>query len=50
MAPKKTKKDPKKVKKSTASGSTVVPVEIKPVDSDWWDVFWQKNSSAPGIS
>lgn len=49
MAPKKIKKDPKKVKRSTASGSTVVPVEIKPTDSDWWDVFWQKNSSTPGL-
>lgn len=48
MAPKKAKKDSKKVKKSTATTSTVVPVENKPIDSDWWDVFWQKNSSTPG--
>lgn len=48
MAPKKAKKDVKKAKKSTASGRTVVPVDTKLIDSDWWDVFWEKNSSTPG--
>lgn len=49
MAPKKTSKGSKNMKKNTAGASTVVPVEIKPVDFGWWNVFWQKNSSAPGI-
>ncbi|WOH01714.1 hypothetical protein DCAR_0521099 [Daucus carota subsp. sativus] len=49
MAPKKAKKDVKKAKKSTASGRTVVPVDTKLIDSDWWDVFWEKNSSTPGL-
>ncbi|XP_074365204.1 protein ANTAGONIST OF LIKE HETEROCHROMATIN PROTEIN 1-like [Apium graveolens] len=43
MAPKKTNKNSKQMKKSTAS------IEIKPLDFGWWNVFWQKNSSAPGL-
>ncbi|KAL5561728.1 hypothetical protein UlMin_031475 [Ulmus minor] len=52
MAPpkksKKGKRESKKLKKCGSIGA--VPVEPKPVDTDWWDSFRQKNSSAPGSS
>nr|GMD25078.1 putative nuclease HARBI1 isoform X1 [Ipomoea batatas] len=61
MAPpkksKKLKKDAKKLKKrkiknKSKSGKIIstVPVDNKAVDSDWWDSFWHKNSSSPGLS
>lgn len=52
MAPpkksKKSKRDPKKLKKRKIV--SVVPVEPKAMESDWWDSFWHKNSSTPGCS
>ncbi|KAK9281503.1 hypothetical protein L1049_004406 [Liquidambar formosana] len=52
MAPskksKKTKRESKKLKKSKSL--SIVPVEPKAVESDWWDSFWHKNSSIPGSS
>ncbi|KAM6541287.1 hypothetical protein CsatB_005734 [Cannabis sativa] len=43
--PKKSKKSKKESRKANNS-----PNEPKPIDSDWWDCFWQKNSSTPGYS
>ncbi|KAI4349477.1 hypothetical protein L6164_010061 [Bauhinia variegata] len=52
MAPiKKSKKSKRGNKKLKISKQvSVVPVEPKAVDTDWWDCFWQKNSVAPGYS
>ncbi|XP_068339859.1 protein ANTAGONIST OF LIKE HETEROCHROMATIN PROTEIN 1-like [Pyrus communis] len=50
MAPPKKSKKSKKDRKLRKSKSVVVPVEAKAVDSDWWDSFWQKNSSTPAGS
>ncbi|KAI3749416.1 hypothetical protein L2E82_20028 [Cichorium intybus] len=50
----KMKKDSKmktKKKKTPSSLSIVVAVggsENRGVDSDWWNSFWEKNSSVPG--
>lgn len=49
MAPKNSKKDSKKIKKNI-SASTVVQVESKATESDWWDSFWEKNSTTPGLT
>ncbi|XP_062085506.1 protein ANTAGONIST OF LIKE HETEROCHROMATIN PROTEIN 1 [Humulus lupulus] len=43
--PKKSKKSKKESRKANKS-----PTEPKPIDSDWWDCFWHKNSSTPGYS
>ncbi|KAJ0052228.1 hypothetical protein Pint_03265 [Pistacia integerrima] len=45
---KKTKKNSKKLKKNKSSSG--VPTEPKSTDSDWWDSFWAKNSSTPGVT
>ncbi|KAJ8749482.1 hypothetical protein K2173_025677 [Erythroxylum novogranatense] len=54
MAPtkksKKGKKVSKKLKKQKKHGkpaTTVLPIDPKASDSDWWDSFWLKNSSSP---
>ncbi|XP_021280328.1 protein ANTAGONIST OF LIKE HETEROCHROMATIN PROTEIN 1 isoform X1 [Herrania umbratica] len=50
MAPakksKKTKKSSKKLKKNKSV--SVVPVEPRVSEPDWWDSFWHKNSTTPG--
>lgn len=45
---KKTKKKNKKFKKRKQV--TLVPVEPRTSETDWWDSFWHKNSTAPGYS
>ncbi|KAA8550831.1 hypothetical protein F0562_002515 [Nyssa sinensis] len=49
MAPKskKGKRDSKKLKNLKKSVS-VIPIENKAAESDWWDSFWQKNSPTTG--
>lgn len=47
MAPKKTKKESKKLKKRIPS-TVEVPTENKAIETDWWDSFWEKNSPTPG--
>ncbi|KAJ7977352.1 Nuclease [Quillaja saponaria] len=51
MAPpkksKKSKKGSKKLKE--CKRASVVPIEPKATETDWWDSFWHKNSSAPGF-
>ncbi|OMP05093.1 Harbinger transposase-derived nuclease [Corchorus olitorius] len=52
MAPgkksKKTKKLSKKLKKNKSV--SVVPVEPRVAEPDWWECFWRKNSKTPGLS
>ncbi|KAK9160962.1 hypothetical protein Syun_007303 [Stephania yunnanensis] len=50
MAPaKKSKKTKKKLKDQRKCKSvSIVSLEPKPLESDWWDSFWQKNSSTCG--
>ncbi|KAM7501372.1 hypothetical protein LguiB_000276 [Lonicera macranthoides] len=50
MPPKKRKKDSNSKKLKKNKTASVVPVESKAVDSDWWDCFWEKNSPYPGSS
>ncbi|KAK7285307.1 hypothetical protein RJT34_20074 [Clitoria ternatea] len=54
MAPfqKKSKKTKKKKTKKFKKHKQVslVPVEPKTSETDWWDSFWHKNSTAPGYS
>ncbi|XP_027349958.1 protein ANTAGONIST OF LIKE HETEROCHROMATIN PROTEIN 1 [Abrus precatorius] len=45
---KKTKKKTKKFKKHKQV--SLVPVEPRTSETDWWDSFWHKNSTAPGYS
>ncbi|KAJ1433101.1 Harbinger transposase-derived nuclease domain [Sesbania bispinosa] len=45
---KKTKKRTKKFKKRKQV--SLVPVEPRISETDWWDSFWHKNSTAPGYS
>lgn len=48
--PKKTKKSKRESKKSKKCRSmSVVPIEPRVTESDWWDSFWQKNSPIPGF-
>uniref|UniRef100_A0A803LFN0 DDE Tnp4 domain-containing protein n=1 Tax=Chenopodium quinoa TaxID=63459 RepID=A0A803LFN0_CHEQI len=52
MAPlkkKSKKKDLKKLKKKTKTVN-VVPIEPRPIESDWWDSFLHKVSSSPGFT
>ncbi|XP_021764371.1 protein ANTAGONIST OF LIKE HETEROCHROMATIN PROTEIN 1-like isoform X2 [Chenopodium quinoa] len=52
MAPlkkKSKKKDLKKLKKKTKTVN-VVPIEPRPIESDWWDSFLHKISSSPGLT
>lgn len=42
------KKDLKKLNKSTSVN--VVPIEPRPIESDWWDSFRHKSSSTPGLT
>lgn len=49
------KKKSKKAKKGSKNSKkckriSVVPVELKATESDWWDTFWQKHSTIPGGS
>ncbi|RVX20907.1 Protein antagonist of like heterochromatin 1 [Vitis vinifera] len=47
--PKKSKKAKRESKKSKKCKSmSVVPIEPRATESDWWDSFWQKNSPIPG--
>ncbi|KAF8388083.1 hypothetical protein HHK36_026749 [Tetracentron sinense] len=51
MAPllKKSKKTKKKSKDSKkCRRMRIVSLEPKAIESDWWDSFWQKNSTTPG--
>lgn len=58
MAPpkksKKMKKDSKKLKKKMKNTKikklNIAPVDTKTIDSDWWEIFWNKNSSIPGVN
>ncbi|GAB4830414.1 Basic amino-acid permease [Ancistrocladus abbreviatus] len=43
----KSKKDSKKLKKKKKVN--VVPIDPRAIESDWWDTFWHKNSSTPGL-
>jgi len=43
----KTKKKTKKFKKHKQV--SLVPVEPRTSETDWWDSFWHKNSTTPGI-
>lgn len=45
---KKFKKDLKKLKKSKSVN--LVPIEPRPIESDWWDSFRHKSSSTPGLA
>lgn len=51
MAPakksKKTKKSSKKLKKNKSV--SMVPVEPRVTEPDWWDSFWHRNSTTPGL-
>lgn len=48
--PKKSKKAKRESKKSKKCKSmSVVPIEPRATESDWWDSFWQKNSPIPGF-
>lgn len=44
----KTKKKTKKFKKHKQV--SMVPIEPRTSETDWWDSFWHKNSTVPGIS
>ncbi|GKV48595.1 hypothetical protein SLEP1_g55393 [Rubroshorea leprosula] len=48
MAPVKKLKKKKKLKKPKSISA--VPTEPRPIESDWWDSFWHKNSTTPGLS
>ncbi|CBI28732.3 unnamed protein product, partial [Vitis vinifera] len=49
--PKKSKKAKRESKKSKKCKSmSVVPIEPRATESDWWDSFWQKNSPIPVFS
>ncbi|KAK4789285.1 hypothetical protein SAY86_020604 [Trapa natans] len=41
------KKDPKKLKKRKSI--SVAPVDPRAVDTEWWDIFWHRNSSSSGL-
>ncbi|GKU86523.1 hypothetical protein SLEP1_g1035 [Rubroshorea leprosula] len=45
---KKTKRTSKKLKKPKSI--SVVPSEPRTIELDWWDSFWHKNSTTPGLS
>ncbi|XP_022771141.1 protein ANTAGONIST OF LIKE HETEROCHROMATIN PROTEIN 1-like [Durio zibethinus] len=45
---KKTKKSSKKLKKNKSV--SMVPVEPRVTEPDWWVSFWHKNSTTPGLS
>ncbi|KAL1312178.1 hypothetical protein HN51_038781 [Arachis hypogaea] len=47
---KRKKKKTKKFKKRSSKEITLVPVEPRTGETDWWDSFWHKNSTAPGYS
>lgn len=44
---KKMKNKNKKKKKKSKTVSTV-PIDNRAIDSEWWDVFWHKNSTTLG--
>ncbi|VFQ83776.1 unnamed protein product [Cuscuta campestris] len=51
--PEKSEKDGKKLKiRKIKNGKIIssVHVDNKAVDSEWWDTFWLKNSSSPGLN
>lgn len=51
MAPPKKSKKTKKAKSKKlkkCNNTSLVPIELRATDSDWWDSFWQKNASIPG--
>ncbi|KAL2935824.1 Protein ANTAGONIST OF LIKE HETEROCHROMATIN PROTEIN 1 [Bienertia sinuspersici] len=43
------KKDLKKLKNKTKTVN-IVPIEPKPIETDWWDSFCHKSSSSPGLT
>ncbi|KAE9621938.1 hypothetical protein Lal_00032566 [Lupinus albus] len=47
---KKTKKKTNNFKKHKLNVTTLVPVEPKTTEIDWWVSFWHKNSTAPGYN
>lgn len=46
---KKVSKKKLKKKKLKNKNITSAPIDPSAIDSDWWDTFWLKNSSSPGI-
>lgn len=50
--PEKLKRVKKKAAKKLKNSRSLIAVPLDPraIDSDWWDSFWRRNSTSPGLS